>query len=134
MQKTGFLPGAEIERFLRLAPPRLKEIALELRNLVSSACPHATERILWGGLSYHDPAKGGPVKGAICQIKIDRDHIRLSFIHGARLKDPTGLLTGNRLSKRHIVIDSYDEAPWEVMLDLIEQASALDPSTFARVP
>jgi hypothetical protein len=131
---NGFLPAADVERFLWLAPPHLKEIALEVRSLVSSACPHATERILWGGLSYHDAAKGGPVKGAICQIKVERDGVRLSFIHGVRLNDPAGLLTGDRLSKRHLVIDRYDEAPWQLILALVEQAAALDPSTFGPLP
>lgn len=126
----GFLTGAEVERFLWLTPPRIKEIALELRNVVASVCPHATERILWGGLAYHDATKGGPVKGAICQIEIERDCIRLSFIHGVRLNDPTSLLEGDRVSKRHMIIDSYDDAPWETISDLVRQASELDPSSF----
>jgi hypothetical protein len=134
MQRTGFLTGAEVERFLWLASPRVKEIALELRSLVASVCPHATERILWGGLAYHDAAKGGPVKGAICQIEIERDCIRLSFIHGVRLKDPASLLRGDRLSKRHVTIDSFDEAPWEEIAALIREAANLDPSRFGPLP
>jgi hypothetical protein len=35
-------------------------LRFELRNLIALTCPEATERILWGGLSYHDSAKGGP--------------------------------------------------------------------------
>jgi hypothetical protein len=130
MPRTGFLPTADVERFLWLSPPRLKEIALELRNLVAIACPHATERILWGGLLYHDATKGGPVKGAICQVELGRDEVRLAFIHGVRLSDPAGLLTGDRRSKRTVSIDSFDDAPWEAIFELIKQASALDPSTF----
>lgn len=134
MPRSGFLTSAEVERFLWLTPPNIKEIALELRNLVASICPHATERILWGGLSYHDSVKGGPVKGAICQIEIDRNRLRLSFIHGARLKDPSGLLEGDRLSKRYIVLDSYGSTPWEAIGDLVGQAAALDPSAFGPLP
>jgi hypothetical protein len=134
MQRTGFLPAADVERHLWLVPPHLKEIALEVRNLVSSACPHATERLRRGGLSYHDAAKGGPVKGAVCQVKVERGAVRVSFIHGARLDDPIRLLKGDRLSMRYLVIDSYDEAPWERILDLIQQASSLDPSTFGPLP
>jgi hypothetical protein len=134
MPRTGFLTGAEVERFFWLAPPRIKEIALELRNLVAAVCPQATERILWGGLAYHDAAKGGPVKGAICQIEIKRDCVRLSFIHGIRLSDPTSLLEGDRLSKRYVIIESYEQAPWEAITDLVRQASELDPSTFGPLP
>jgi hypothetical protein len=131
---SRFLTGAEVEGFLKFVPPRIREIAFELRSLVASICPQATERILWGGLSYHDTAKGGPVKGAICQIELERHCVRLSFIHGARLRDPASLLEGNRLSKRFVAIDSYDEAPWAAISDLIREASALDPSTFGPLP
>jgi hypothetical protein len=130
MGASGFLSSLEVERFLSFTPPEVRDIVLELRSLVSSICPNATERILWGGLSYHDSAKGGPVKGAICQIELDKNHVRLSFIHGARLRDPEAMLVGDQLSKRHLPIVSYELAPWEAIRDLIEDAAALDPSTF----
>jgi hypothetical protein len=130
MGASGFLSSLEVERFLSFTPPEVRDIVLELRSLVSSICPNATERILWGGLSYHDSAKGGPVKGAICQIEFDKNHVRLSFIHGARLRDPESMLVGDQLSKRHLPIVSYELAPWDAIRDLIEEAAALDPSTF----
>jgi hypothetical protein len=133
MENPGFRPYAEIERFLNFAPLQVKEIALELRNLVAAACPQATERIRWGGLSYHDPAKGGPVKGAICQIEIEKDHVRLGFIHGAWLEDPHALLRGRRLSKRYVVVNSYEETPWEAISALIQEAAELDPATFGPI-
>jgi len=134
MGASGFLSSVEIERFLSFTPPEVMDIALELRNFVSSVCPYATERILWGGLSYHNPAKGGPVKGAICQIELDKSRVRLSFIHGVRLRDPESMLVGDQLSKRHLPIVSYEQAAWESIRGLIEEAAALDPSTFGPLP
>lgn len=134
MTITGFLSNTEVERFLAFARHEIRDIALELRSLVSSVCPYATERILWGGLSYHDAAKGGPVKGAICQIEMERDQVRISFIHGVRLSDPNSLLTGERLSKRHLTIDSYEQAPWNEIRLLIEEAAELDLSKFGPLP
>ena len=58
-------------------------------RIVLDAAPHATETLHWGAISYHDAAHGGMVKGPICQISRHRDHIRLSFIHGVRLPDPS---------------------------------------------
>jgi hypothetical protein len=133
MDTTGFRSYTEIERFLSFTPLGVKEIALELRNLIAAACPQATERILWGGLSYHDPAKGGPVKGAICQIELKKDHVRLGFIHGARLNDPDSLLSGRRLSKRYVLVNSYEDAPWEAISVLIQEAAGLDPLTFGHI-
>ena len=130
MKKGELLSMAEVQRFLAHIPPGLQDIALELRNMLASVCPEATERILWGALSYHDSAKGGPIRGAICQVEFFDDHVRLSFVHGARLEDPYHLLQGNRKSKRYIRIASYENAPWEAIRGLIEAAARLDPSTF----
>ena len=130
---AGFLSSAEVEGFLVFARPEIRDIALELRNLVAAACPNATEKILWGGLSYHNSAKGGPVKGAICQIEIERNQVRISFIHGVRLSDPDSWLIGNQMSKRHLAIDSYEHAPWDAIRWLIEEADELDPSTFGPI-
>jgi len=133
MKNSGFQSIFDVERYLSLKHPNVRHIALELRNLVAKVCPQATERILSGGLSYHNAAKGGPVKGAICQIELDGDSVHLSFIHGARLKDPSSLLEGNRLSKLYLQIDTYEEAPWEEIQKLIEEANALDPSEFGAL-
>ena len=51
MTASSFLSTVEVERFLSLTRPEVKDIALELRNLVALTCPEPTERILWGGLS-----------------------------------------------------------------------------------
>ena len=118
---------------MAFARPEIRDIALELRNLVAAVCPSTTEKILWGGLSYHNSAKGGPVKGAICQIELERDQVRISFIHGIRLSDPDSWLTGNQMSKRHLAIDPYEQAPWGAIRGLIEEADELDPSTFGPI-
>jgi hypothetical protein len=131
LKASGFLSSSEIDRFLAFAPREVQEITLELRELVAAACPHATESVLWGSLSYHNEARGGRVKGAICLIEFARHEVRLSFIHGARLADPEAILTGHRLSKRYVPIRTYDGAPWEAIRGLIQQAAGLDPSTLA---
>jgi hypothetical protein len=123
---------SEVERFLQHKPRHLVELALELRNLVVSIAPSATERILWKGLSYHDEGKGGPVKGGICQIEMHKDHVRLSFIHGAFLEDPESLLEGDRRYKRFVKIKTYDSAPWEYLKQLIQSSAGLDPYTIAQ--
>jgi hypothetical protein len=133
MRDNRFLTTAEVESFLTRVPQDLRDIVLELRSVVAGACPEATERILWGGLSYHDSRRGGPVKGAICQIEVERDRVLLGFIHGVRLADPKALLQGDRLSKRYVVIWSYDEAPWEALRQLIEEAAGLDLSVLPPI-
>jgi hypothetical protein len=129
MSKGSFHPIHEIERFLDRKPESLKEIVFELRNLIVEVAPCATEKILWGGLSYYDASRGGPVKGGICQIEIQADHVRLSFLHGAFLADPLGLLQGDRVAKRYVRLESYESVPWDALEELVRVAVVFDPAS-----
>ena len=130
--KGSFHSTREIESFLERKPEALQDIVFELRNLIAEIAPHATERILWGGLSYLDANRGGAVKGGICQIEIHADHVRLSFIHGAFLPDPQGLLQGKRIAKRYVRLETYESVPWEALEELIHTAAKFDPAVFKQ--
>jgi hypothetical protein len=121
------LPIHQIENFLKFAPPQLQEIALELRNIIFSVAPDAAEVVPWGDLSYFHEGRGGIISAGICQIEIRKNHVRLAFIHGAFLPDPHKLLRGTQKAKRFIEIDSYDDAPWDDLKELILSASKFDP-------
>jgi hypothetical protein len=118
----------ELDALLAGLPSECRNTVLALRKVVALIIPEADERILWGGISYHRPWIGGPVKGAICQIVAKRGEVRLDFIHGVRLSDPKKLLQGDRLSKRYVPIRSVSEAKSSEIADLIREASDLDPS------
>ncbi len=121
------LPIHQIENFLKYTPPHLQEIVLELRNIIFSVASDVTEVVRWGGLSYFHAGRGGIVSAGICQIGIHKEHIRLAFIHGAFLPDPRKLLRGTQKYKRFIEIDSYDNAPWDDLKELVWSASKFDP-------
>ena len=125
---TGFMPTHAVERFLQFKPDELRQIALEIRNIVAEIAPDARERIVASSLTYHDPSRGGPVKAGICGISLHEDHVRLHFIHGAFLKDPLELLEGDRLAKRFMRLDSYQAAPWEEIKALIQRSEAFRPT------
>jgi hypothetical protein len=127
--KGSFRSTYEIECFLERRPEALKDIVFELRNLVAEIAPYATEKILWGGLSYYDAGRGGTVKGGICQIEVHADHVRLAFIHGAFIPDPQGLLGGERIAKRYARLESYESAPWEALAELIRASAGYDPAS-----
>jgi hypothetical protein len=117
------LPLYVIERYLQFQPQSLQDLLLEARSLVFKTAPHATEHIAWGGLLYHDADVGGPVKGAICDLSIQRDHLHVGFIHGAFLPDPAGLLQGDRKSRRGLDLDSLENAPWAEFEALVAAAA-----------
>jgi hypothetical protein len=119
----------QIEKRLKFLKPEFLEIVLELRNLVASVAPSATEEIKRSGISYYYADKGGPVSAGICQIGFMSDHVRLAFIHGAFLPDPNHLLCGDRIAKRFVKINSFNNTPWEKLKDLIDASSRYDPYT-----
>lgn len=123
------LPIHEITTFLQHSPAPMQDIVLELRNIIASTAPDAVEAIRWGGLSYFHEGRGGIVSAGICQIGIHKNHIRLAFIHGAFLPEPRKLFEGTQKYKRYIRIETYDDAPWDYLEQLIGAASQFDPRT-----
>ena len=123
MTKSRFLSLAEVEKAFRFQRPDLVDLLLEIRNIVMRVSPLATERIHPRGITFYNPDKGGTIKGGICFVDIQDDHVRLRFGLGVFLDDPKSLLTGDRLYMRHMDITSFDDAPWKDIEALI-QASA----------
>lgn len=121
---------AEVTDFLNALSPVTKKLVSALRNVIRRTVLHAEESVLWGGLSYHRPQVGGRVKGAVCQIVVKGDRVRLDFIHGIRLPDPCGVLQGDRVSKRFVVIETVADAERPEIIALIEEAAALDPTAW----
>jgi hypothetical protein len=121
------LPTRYLETYLQHTPVQLRDIVLQLRNIIASVAPGATETLHPRGLTYYHQDRGGPVSGGICQIGIHQDHVRLAFIHGAFLPDPRGLLDGDRKYKRYVRIATYEQAPWDYLKDLIISSSQFDP-------
>jgi len=120
----------DITEFLNSLSPVMKKRVSALRNVIQRTAPDAEESVLWGGLSYHRPQVGGRVKGAVCQIAVKGECVRLDFIHGIRLADPCGLLQGDGVSKRFVPIETVADTERPEVIFLIQQAAALDPTTW----
>ena len=121
------LPTSNLVHYLDHVSPEIRDIVLELRNLIASIAPDAAEVRHSKGFSYFHEQRGGTVSAGICQIIIFDDHVRLAFIHGAFLSDPLGLLMGDAKYKKYIRITSYDEAPWDYLKLMITESSSFDP-------
>jgi hypothetical protein len=125
------LSTRHLEKYLEHVSPPLRDIVWEIRNIVVSIAPNATEVMHSKGMTYYHAERGGPVSAGICQIVIQTNHIRLAFIHGAFLPDPVGLLGGSPQYKKYIRIDSYDGANWDAIKDMIGASSRFDPRTLS---
>lgn len=104
-----------------------------VRAVVTRTIPSAAESIVWGSLSYHRPEIGGRVKGAVCLIAAKRGQVRLDFIHGIRLADPSGLLQGDQASKRFVPILTTADAERPEIAALIRQAAAMNPREWTQI-
>jgi hypothetical protein len=122
------LKHSDPKTFVEGLPIDVRQVVVALRKVVLRTAPEVEESFLWGALSYHRPHVGGRVKGAVCQIVVRDDQVRLDFIHGIRLPDPHGLLRGDRLSKRFIPILTAADAERPEIAALIREAAALDPT------
>jgi len=126
MTQSRFHSLSEVKRALRFQRPDLVDLVLEIRSIVVSVNPSATERINSGGLTFYDADKGGTITGGICFVDIQDDHVRLRFGLGAFIDDPKSLLMGDRLYMRYMDISSFDEAPWTDIEALIQVSANLD--------
>ncbi len=132
MSQYRMRPTREIELCLQYMPAGLRDIVLELRSLVVSVAPTATEVIHRKGFTYYDEDRGGPVSAGICQIGLQPDHVRLAFVHGAFLPDPQHLLEGDEKAKRYVKLFSYDQAPWDDLKALIIASAQFDPYSLSQ--
>jgi hypothetical protein len=69
------------------------------------------------------------VRGSLCQITLHIDHVRLGFIHGAFLSDPSKLLQSEgRKFKRFVALPVGEEPDWQALRDLVTAAAIYDPA------
>lgn len=123
---------SDVENAFRFQRQDLVDLLLEIRNIVAKVNPSATERIGSRGLTFYDADKGGTIKGGICFVDIQENHVRLRFGLGAFLDDPKSLLSGSQLYMRYLDISSFDDAPWTDIETFIKASANLDGSVLNR--
>lgn len=123
------LSPEELADYLCSCPPDLCDLILETRAFILGVVPEVHEGIKFNSLCYFKPnAPYGAIGGHVCGIGVRPDQVSLSFIHGAALPDPQGVLHGTARYKREVVIESsailYDPA----IAALLKAARAFDPA------
>ena len=128
--KTSATPEGESPS--RLIDARIKELddwrgktLSQVRALIKQADPEVVEEWKWRGVPvwYHD--------GQICTGETYKSVVKLTFLKGASLKDPSGLfnssLEGN--ARRAIDLHEGDEIDEDAFKALIRAAAALNTSS-----
>jgi hypothetical protein len=119
----------------QLIDARIKELGdwrgaclSRIRELIREADPDVVEEWKWRGVPvwYHG--------GMICTGETYKDHVKLTFMNGASLKDPSGLfnagLEGN--ARRAIDIREGDDINAEAFRDLVLEAVARNTAATSR--
>ena len=117
---------SSVDALIRELAPRERKLVRALRALVRKTAPDCVETSVWRAISYHRPAVGGRVKGALCMIEAKRGKVVLSFIHGARLADPARLLRGTARSKRFVDVATSSDATRPALAGLIREAATIE--------
>ncbi len=107
-----------------------------MRSAILKIAPDAAEAVRFGVLCYyHADAWFGAIGGNICMIEVKSRLKRdgggrgavLSFIHGALLPDPKGILRGKGKTKRFVLIPDVSTATSPPVKSLIRAANDLGP-------
>ncbi len=128
MDPYHMLPTPEVQRIIAGLPEDFQDIVLELRSLIVSVAPGATETRHRSGFTHYFAERGGPVSASLCQIIWLPEQIWLAFNHGAFLPDPRHLLTGPAKYKRFVRLPAYARVPWADLKALIACAALFDPN------
>lgn len=100
--RTGGEPGVAIDAFLAGYPVEIVAIVEELRSVVRTAVPDATERLRagWKLIGYDLPKDRGGAYFAY--VAPETRHAHLGFEYGALMHDPGSLLHGAQLGLRRV--------------------------------
>jgi hypothetical protein len=120
-------PDISVEDFLKGFAPLLRRLAEAARARISSAVPHATERVRlgWRLIGYNAPAY-------FAFISFERDHIRIGFEWGVLLPNHSGLLEGTGSQVRYVTIRSSADLRRAALTELLQSAAAIPAGAAGR--
>ncbi len=123
-------PTAEIDAIIAALGDWRGEMLAQLRALIKQAAPDVIEEVKWRKPT--NPA-GVPVwshGGIICTGETYKDKVKLTFMNGASIADPSGLfnagLDGN--ARRAIDVRAGDKVDTKAFKALVRSAVALNSS------
>jgi hypothetical protein len=114
---------SDLDEFLALYPPGVKDIALAARELVLQTVLNATETVDRSarliGYSY-----GPGYKDTICTLLMSKTGVKVGIARGSELPDPNRLLQGSGKVHRHVQLRSAADVANPGLKQLLESALA----------
>ena len=105
------------------------ETLAAVRRLIRQADPHIVEEMKWRKASNPGGVPVWSHDGMVCTGETYKDHVKLTFLRGAQLKDPKRVFNGGFAGARRVIDlregDAVDEAAFK---ELVRAAVALNQS------
>jgi hypothetical protein len=100
------------------------------RSLIRQACPEVVEELKWRKPSNPSGVPVWSLDGMICTGEVDKDHVKLTFAHGAALEDPSGLFNASLDGHVRRAIDVAEDAEVDeaAFVALVRAAAARNAS------
>ena len=130
MKKRPTQSTISVETLLQSYPLAVCALVQELRTLIRSAVPNASEaaHAVWQSINCRHP-----LQGYFCGLFPQADGVNLAFEFGALLPDPLGLLTGKGKQVRYLRCRLDQAVPTEVLQQLLHAALALPPERTVKL-
>ena len=111
------------EEVLQSCPSDAQVLADKARRLLLKLLPEAEETVdpTASVLSY---GYGPGYRGMICTLLLSKSGVKIGFVHGAKLADPTGLLEGSGKKHKYIQLKTGSDLNRSGVKQLIEAAYA----------
>lgn len=108
-----------VDAWISRAPEAQRAQLNELRAIILSLTPDATEALKWGQPCYTRNA-------LFCYLQRAKSHVTLGFQKGALMSDPAKRLHGDGKQMRHVRFGPGDAIDRALCTALIEEALRLD--------
>lgn len=119
------------EAFLDGYPPRMRETAAALREIVREAVPEAIERVRvgWHLIGYDLPLRRYGVYFAY--VAPESSHVHLGFEYGVFMDDPHGLLQGAEITRqvRWLTFESPGQIDRQASIALVRDGARVATMT-----
>lgn len=107
----------DFDAYLKDQSPKNQTIIRALRKFVRETSPKLVEAVKWGNGCWI--GENGPV----AYVYSDKGFVQFGFFHGAKLKDPKGLLEGKGKYVRHTKVHAPAEIDKRAFAALLKQAA-----------
>lgn len=109
----------EVENWISAAPPNQQVQLRRLRSIILELAPDSDEAIKWNQPCYTQ-------RHLFCYLQRAKKHVTMGFQNGARLNDPSSLLSGDGKLMRHINFAADAEIEEIAIKALIRDALRVD--------